>query len=161
MTRWDQMWPMWPKVDFLKTWAQVWKKNWSEKISQVKIVANGFHKNLIHGTMKHGETLRFGENCGGTKLSQAKIKFFWFLKLTSFAQTWCETWATFLRNPPQVWPMWPDVTRPNFIKMCLPGRRQLVPSARHADTGVFQERPTLREGYQLNHSWCPSCNAIL
>ena len=65
-----------PEVDFLKTWAhvshQVWVKNWSEekKISEVKIEANGFHKNFICGTMKRGENLKFGENHGGTKSSK-------------------------------------------------------------------------------------------
>ena len=41
-----------------------------KKISQVKIEANGFHKNLIHGIMKCGENLNFGENRGGNKSSK-------------------------------------------------------------------------------------------
>ena len=36
----------------------------------MKIEANGFHKNLIHGTMKRSENLKFGENRGGTKSSE-------------------------------------------------------------------------------------------
>ena len=46
------------------------KLKWREKISQVKIEVNGFHKNFICGTMKRGENLKFGENHGGTKSSQ-------------------------------------------------------------------------------------------